>query len=171
MTDLIAPEREPSPPRPSRPPNRKRKPGPGLFRAVWRWHFYASFLVVPVLLVLATTGLIYLFRFQLEPLLHADLMKVDGTVGRRCGPAAVRRPAGAPSSVAYPDATVVSMAEPRDGGPQHGLLVVDADGAARDVFVDPYGPRCSARSTRTRPCRARRAPARRADGRHAGATT
>ncbi len=29
----------------------------------------------------AATGLIYLFRFQLEPLLHADLMKVDPPSG------------------------------------------------------------------------------------------
>ena len=28
----------------------------GLFRAFWRWHFYASLLVLPVLLVLAVTG-------------------------------------------------------------------------------------------------------------------
>ena len=33
--------------------------------------------MVPVLLVLATTGLIYLFRFQLEPLLTPDLMTVE----------------------------------------------------------------------------------------------
>ena len=58
---------DPTPPSPDsgRAPSRT-----GLFRAVWRWHFFASFLVVPVLLLLATTGLIYLFRFQLEPLMH-----------------------------------------------------------------------------------------------------
>ncbi len=54
---------------------------PGWFRAFWRWHFYASFLVIPVLLVLSVTGLIYLFRFQLEPLLHADVMKVAQPAG------------------------------------------------------------------------------------------
>ena len=46
------------------------------FAAFWRWHFFASFLVIPVLAVLATTGLIYLFRFQLEPALHPDLMRI-----------------------------------------------------------------------------------------------
>ena len=70
MTDVIAPERAPTP---EQPPRRR---GSGLFRAVWRWHFFASFVVVPILLVLAITGLIYLFRFQLEPLLHGDLMHV-----------------------------------------------------------------------------------------------
>lgn len=41
--------------------------GAGLFRAFWRWHFYASAIVIPVLLVLAVTGLIYLFRHQIDP--------------------------------------------------------------------------------------------------------
>ena len=45
-------------------------PRPTRYAAFWRWHFYASFVVVPVLAVLAVTGLIYLFRFQLEPALH-----------------------------------------------------------------------------------------------------
>lgn len=29
-----------------------------LFRAVWRWHFYAGFIVVPLLITLSVTGLI-----------------------------------------------------------------------------------------------------------------
>ena len=65
----------PVPPAPD--PTTRRTRTSGLFRAFWRWHFYSAFLVVPVLLMLAATGLIYLFRFQLEPMLHADLMTVD----------------------------------------------------------------------------------------------
>ena len=60
-----------------RPRRAGRRAGSGWFRAFWRWHFYASFLVIPVLLVLASTGLIYLFRFQIEPLVNADLMRVE----------------------------------------------------------------------------------------------
>ena len=63
--------------------DRPKTRGAGLFRAFWRWHFYASFLVIPVVLVLAVTGLIYLFRFQLEPALHSDLMKVQQPPGLR----------------------------------------------------------------------------------------
>ena len=51
------------------------------FSAFWRWHFYASFLVIPVLAMLAVTGLIYLFRFQIEPALHPNLMRVDAPAG------------------------------------------------------------------------------------------
>lgn len=116
--------------------SRKRQRGGGLFRAFWRWHFFASFLVVPVLLVLATTGLIYLFRFQLEPLLHADLMKVDqGDDTRVSQPYATQQRL---VEQAYPDATVVSMAEPRETGRSTVFSILTQDGSSRDVFVDPY---------------------------------
>ena len=111
-------------------------PRSGWFRAFWRWHFYASFLVIPVLLVLAVTGLIYLFRFQLEPLLHADLMKVEQPADVDVQPA-VRRPAGAVEK-AHPDATVVSMAEPRSEDRSTVFSVTEKDGSAREVYVDPW---------------------------------
>ena len=77
MTDTVVRERAPRDPDRSRSTKGESPTGAGLFRAMWRWHFFAAFLVAPILLVLASTGLIYLFRFQLEPLLHADLMKVE----------------------------------------------------------------------------------------------
>jgi uncharacterized iron-regulated membrane protein len=108
-----------------------------MFRAFWRWHFYASFLVIPILLVLSVTGLIYLFRFQLEPLLHPDLMTVSAPSGT-----AIQQPYAnqlAAVERAYPDATVVSMSEPREDGRSTVFSVTTEDGAARDVFVNPYG--------------------------------
>ena len=36
------------------------------YRTIWRWHFYASLFVMPLILVLATTGAIYLFKPQLD---------------------------------------------------------------------------------------------------------
>jgi uncharacterized iron-regulated membrane protein len=111
-----------------------RSRGAGLFRAFWRWHFYASFLVIPVVVLLATTGLIYLFRFQLEPLLHADVMKVEQPAGLRAQPYSaqldeVRK--------YLPDATVVSMTEP-SGPDRSTVFSVDTPAGPGDVFVDPY---------------------------------
>ncbi|MDX2969185.1 PepSY-associated TM helix domain-containing protein [Kribbella solani] len=113
---------------------RQPAPGAGLFRAFWRWHFYASFLVIPVVLILAVTGLIYLFRFQLEPVLHADVMKVEQPAGLVAQPyeaqlGAVRQ--------ALPDATVVSMTEP-SGPDRSTVFSVSTPAGSRDVFVDPY---------------------------------
>lgn len=108
----------------------------GWFRAFWRWHFYASFLVIPVLLVLAVTGLIYLFRFQLEPLLHADLMRVAVPADT------VQQPYAAQQSAvrdAYPSATVVSMTEPLELGRSTVFSMTMSDGSPLDVYVDPFG--------------------------------
>jgi uncharacterized iron-regulated membrane protein len=123
---------------PDAPPARRSRPGAsGTFRAFWRWHFYASFLVVPILLVLSVTGLIYLFRFQLEPLLHPDLMTVSAP-----SDTAIQQPYAnqlAAVERAHPDATVVSMSEPREDGRSTVFSVTTDDGTARDVFVNPYG--------------------------------
>ena len=118
------------------PPDRVRKKTPGgWFRAFWRWHFYASFLVIPVLLLLAVTGLIYLFRFQLEPLLHADLMKVSVPENTVAQPYAGQQRA---VERAYPDAAIVSMAEPRGADRSTVFSATLEDGSTRDIYVDPY---------------------------------
>ncbi len=123
---------------PTTPPSRSEpvRQSSGWFRALWRWHFYASFLVIPVLVVFAVTGLIYLFRFQLEPLMHAQQMLVEQPAGTD-----IRQPyAGQLKAVekAHPDATVVSMAEPRSEDRSTVFSVTDEDGSAREVFVDPW---------------------------------
>ena len=41
------------------------KPWPD-YRAVWRWHFYAGLFCIPFIIVLASSGSIYLFKPQIE---------------------------------------------------------------------------------------------------------
>ena len=38
-----------------------------LYRAIWRWHFYAGIIVVPFLIILATTGLLILWFTAVAP--------------------------------------------------------------------------------------------------------
>ena len=52
-------------------------------RLLWRWHFYAGLIVMPLLLVLAITGTLYCFQPQIEPLLYHDRMIVDARAGPR----------------------------------------------------------------------------------------
>jgi len=117
--------------------------GGGLFRAFWRWHFYASFLVIPVLLVLASTGLIYLLRFQIEPLLHADLMKVDvPTTGTRLS----YDDQAASVLKEYPDGRIAAVLEPSDADRSTDFSLSTAapgtpsweDDTIREVYVNPY---------------------------------
>ncbi len=48
-----------------------------LSAAVWRWHFYAAFLVVPFLILQAITGSVYLFKPQLDPLWQDEKYVVE----------------------------------------------------------------------------------------------
>jgi uncharacterized iron-regulated membrane protein len=48
----------------------------GLYRAVWRWHFYAGLFTIPVIVMLCLTGTTYLFKPQIERLLYGHLMHV-----------------------------------------------------------------------------------------------
>ncbi len=120
---------------PTRTPNPDARHGLGLFRAFWRWHFYASLIVIPTVVVLAVTGVVYLFRFQLEPMIHADLMRVAApadpvvtTYDEQL--AAVQQ--------ARPDDVVVSMTEPAAAEHSTRFTVTTPEESTRDVFVDPY---------------------------------
>ena len=127
----------PAPVPESTEPAPKKTQGAGLFRAFWRWHFYASAFVIPVILLLAVTGLIYLFRFQLEPLLHPDLYTANPATSTQ-----ITQPYSTQQTAVereYPGSTVVSMAEPREEGRPTIFSIEKADGSATDVFVNPYG--------------------------------
>lgn len=115
-------------------PGDKPKPTGGLFRAFWRWHFYASFLVIPVLLVLASTGLVYLLRFQIEPAMHASLMKVE--VPAQAVWLSYDDQVAAVTAK-YPEATVLSVLEPSAKDRSTDITVETKDGL-REVYVNPY---------------------------------
>ena len=152
MTASVAPPRAPAP-----PPDPRRTPArsSGWFRAVWRWHFFASFLVVPILLLLATTGLIYLFRFQLEPLLHPGLYDVDTQASGGIAQPYVSQLAVVEQ--AYPGSTSVSLAEPRrPRRSRRSCRSRPPTEPAATCSSTRTGSRCWARSTRTRRCPAGR---------------
>lgn len=44
----------------------KEEQGRRLYRAIWRWHFYAGVFCIPFVIFLSITGAIYLFRPQIE---------------------------------------------------------------------------------------------------------
>jgi hypothetical protein len=44
-----------------------------LYRRIWRWHFYAGLFSVPVLLVAAATGALYVFVEELQPVFYPEL--------------------------------------------------------------------------------------------------
>ena len=106
-----------------------------LYAAFWRWHFYAGLLILPVLMLMALTGGVYLFRGEIDDLVYRPLMVVEGG-------------AGATSPQAWVDAAnrveggrVVQLVPPATTTRSARLVVEAPDGARRDVFVDPHGAR------------------------------
>ena len=48
-----------------------------LYRAVWRWHFYAGLMVLPFMITLAVTGALYLFKDEIDTAVYSDLKRVS----------------------------------------------------------------------------------------------
>ena len=107
--------------------------GSVLYRALWRWHFFAGLLILPFVLLLCVTGSIYLFKNSINDGLHAELRLVTPQTG----------PALAPS-------TLVAAALTAHPGSLRGynpapapdrsaeVRITGADGVKDTVYVDPY---------------------------------
>ncbi|WP_209121208.1 PepSY domain-containing protein [Alkalihalobacillus sp. BA299] len=51
--------------------------GENLYKAIWRWHFYAGIFFAPLIIFLAITGGVYLFKPQIEDYMYHDLYYVQ----------------------------------------------------------------------------------------------
>lgn len=59
-----------------RRPASPKPPASDLYRAVWRWHFYAGLLILPFMITLAMSGGLYLYRAEIDRWWQADLLTV-----------------------------------------------------------------------------------------------
>jgi uncharacterized iron-regulated membrane protein len=102
---------------------------------VWRWHFYAGLLVLPLLIWLAATGGIYLFKDAVDDWAHAALRQVQ--------------PPARPGALAAPSTLAAAALQAQPGqllryqpaaGPQRSaeLLIATPQGQRHVVYVDPY---------------------------------
>lgn len=119
-----------------------REPAIGgpLYRRLWRWHFYAAFLVVPFVLLQSLTGTLYLWHEEWTDWAHAELRFVQPAAARTSFDTQVAV-AAALHPHAQPGSLLVS-ADPRRStqvlfGGHHG----DGDALPFPVFVDPYSGR------------------------------
>lgn len=56
--------------------------GNRLYRIIWRWHFYAGMCVAPVLIVVAATGGLYIFKDELEGVIYPGVTYVEPAATR-----------------------------------------------------------------------------------------
>lgn len=105
--------------------------GGGLFRAAWRWHFYAGLIVLPVLLWLAATGALYLYKAEIERVFYGSWSRIEQPLPPRplaeLIPAIGRQAGG----------TVTQVMRPADADASWRMSVTMADGTRRLAFVDP----------------------------------
>jgi uncharacterized iron-regulated membrane protein len=102
-----------------------------LYRAVWRWHFYAGLFVVPFLLVLAVSGLVILFVTAVSPE-YGDWLKVEAK-GEMLAPSKQAEFALA----AHPGGKVGQYVAPW-GANYVSLVRVDLPDGNRMLAVNPY---------------------------------
>lgn len=104
-----------------------------VYRAAWRWHFYAGLLVLPFMLILAVTGAIYLFHTEIDDYIYRDIKIVKATAGSPHSHETIVQTALA----AYPG-QALRYVPPAS---KSGSAEVDIKGAGGDVmaiYVDPY---------------------------------
>lgn len=107
--------------------------GGKLYRAIWRWHFYAGLFVVPFILLLALTGAIYLFKPQLDAWQERDWRELP--VAGAVTPDAQLKAALA----AVPGARFHSYRLPAASGDAAVIHVGLAEGGMRHIAVSPQG--------------------------------
>ncbi|MEI2810644.1 MAG: PepSY domain-containing protein [Nocardioides sp.] len=104
-----------------------------LYKIFWRWHFYAGVFAIPVLVLLCISGLIYLFRPQLEALQYGGAMKVEQ------GTSVVSYQDQVDAALAkYPGASVFELGTPHTATDATTVSLNTTDGKSLTVFVDPY---------------------------------
>lgn len=106
------------------------------YRAVWRWHFYAGLLVLPLLAWLALTGAAFLYQKPIDRFFHPRLKVVEAAAQPRVS--AQRQLAAA---LRARPGQVFRYVTPESEDASAEVGIVAADGGRRVVYVDPYRAR------------------------------
>lgn len=106
-----------------------------LYRAFWRWHFYAGLLVMPILMLMAFTGGLYLFKDEIDGLVYRPLLVVP--------PAATSTPpqAWADAATRAVPGRLVQLVAPAEATRSAKLVIETVNGSSRAVYVDPHNAR------------------------------
>ena len=104
----------------------------GLYRLIWRWHFYAGLFCIPFVITLAITGTIYLFKPQIDAWVDKPYNQLAVSESRASANDQI-----ATALSAFPDARFLSYQLPRHE--QEAVIVsVMAEGERQQIYVDPY---------------------------------
>lgn len=102
-----------------------------LYRAVWRWHFYAGIVVLPVLAWMAVTGGLYLYKAEIEHALYRDWIETPTIAA----PLPVSEMVD--SVQRQTQGRVTQVIRTAESGESWRMEVTGADGEERMAFVRP----------------------------------
>ncbi|MFK3972360.1 PepSY-associated TM helix domain-containing protein [Pseudomonas sp. NPDC087358] len=108
------------------------KPNVSFYSLAWRWHFYAGLFVAPFMILLSLTGIVYLFKPQLDSLMYSDLLTVTPAHHLLSADAQQQR-----VHEAYPEA-LISKYLPPVNAQGSAQFVLKQDGREMNLFIDPY---------------------------------
>lgn len=104
-----------------------------LYRAIWRWHFYAGLLVLPFLISLAVTGSLYLFKDEINGIVYGSELYVAPSHAQLLAPSEiVKRAQDAVPGKAF------RYAPPEAAGRSAEVGIKSETQGRLSVFVNPY---------------------------------
>ena len=114
------------------------RPSGALYRLVWRWHFFAGLVCLPVLSLMAITGALYLFRDEINDAVYASQRFVPKAhagatplpLGELTGRVLRQRPG-----------ELHEVVVPSDGERSVSLVMTPHGGARTVVYADPVDAR------------------------------
>ncbi|WP_112182459.1 MULTISPECIES: PepSY domain-containing protein [Paraliobacillus] len=109
-----------------------RKTDKGLYKTIWRWHFYAGIIFAPILVLLAITGSIYLFKAEIEAVIYQDYYEVVPE-GEEVAPSLQIEEV----KDLYPDA-VVTQYRPGEDDRRSSEVTINLNNESLTVFINPY---------------------------------
>ncbi|CAO3421188.1 PepSY-associated TM helix domain-containing protein [Azospirillum endophyticum] len=110
--------------------------GPALYRILWRWHFFAGLISAPIVILLAVTGAIYLFKDGINDGLHGNLRIVAPQSIDRLAPSALV----AKALEAHPG-TLKGYSPPAAPDRAAEVKIAGSDGLKDTIYLDPYSGR------------------------------
>ncbi|SMO44632.1 PepSY-associated TM helix domain-containing protein [Paracoccus laeviglucosivorans] len=113
-------------------PSRPARAAGDLYRAVWRWHFYAGLLVLPFLISLSLSGGAYLFKDEIDGWYHSDLKHVAQMSDVTISPDAILA-----SAQEVVPGTAVKFTPPAKAG-DTAEVTIATDRGRMAVYVSPY---------------------------------
>lgn len=103
-----------------------------LYRAVWRWHFYAGLMVIPFMILLAVTGGIYLFKDELNRVIYGQYLTAEPQKTAPLSPDDI----AARALAALPGKATAYL--PPDAADASAIVTIKGDAGKQRVYVNPY---------------------------------